>query len=182
MPTNGRLHQLSAALHETGGKPSLEACGHERARRPAGSSLWLLDDLPTRLGRNCPARWDPSRSPGGPGVAAGECHEKVFRRGPAVLDRLDLDLRPGSVTLVAGANGSGKSTLLRIVADPSIADRHEVRVMLAAPLRAGALLDELKLRVTFPLPVIVTTPATTAALRLVVIPDGPVNDTVPVFE
>jgi ABC-2 type transport system ATP-binding protein len=41
---------------------------------------------------------------------------KRYRRGPVVLDGIDLDLVPGAPVAVAGANGSGKSTLLRIVA------------------------------------------------------------------
>jgi ABC-type multidrug transport system ATPase subunit len=37
-----------------------------------------------------------------------------FGRRPWVLDGVDLELAPGTVTVVVGANGSGKSTLLRI--------------------------------------------------------------------
>lgn len=41
--------------------------------------------------------------------------------GPAVLDGLDLDLEPGSFTVLLGRSGSGKSTLLRTLAglDPA---------------------------------------------------------------
>jgi ABC-type Mn2+/Zn2+ transport system ATPase subunit len=35
---------------------------------------------------------------------------------PWVLERVDLDLAPGSLTRIGGYNGTGKSTLLRIVA------------------------------------------------------------------
>lgn len=38
------------------------------------------------------------------------------RGGRRILDGLDLDLPPGSHTVVTGANGSGKSTLLKAVA------------------------------------------------------------------
>jgi ABC-type multidrug transport system ATPase subunit len=38
-----------------------------------------------------------------------------FERRAWVLDGIELELPPGTVTVVVGANGSGKSTLLRIV-------------------------------------------------------------------
>jgi len=37
-------------------------------------------------------------------------------RAPWVLERVDLELAPGSLTRIGGYNGSGKSTLMRIVA------------------------------------------------------------------
>jgi ABC-type Na+ transport system ATPase subunit NatA len=42
--------------------------------------------------------------------------KRYTRRGAWVLDGVDLDLAPGTVTALVGGNGSGKSTLLRIVA------------------------------------------------------------------
>lgn len=41
---------------------------------------------------------------------------RYSRRSPWVLDRVDLELAPGSLTRVGGYNGTGKSTLMRIVA------------------------------------------------------------------
>ncbi|HEU0131371.1 MAG TPA: ABC transporter ATP-binding protein [Mycobacteriales bacterium] len=41
---------------------------------------------------------------------------KSFGNGPAVLDRVDLDVRPGEFVCLVGASGCGKSTLLSLVA------------------------------------------------------------------
>lgn len=43
-----------------------------------------------------------------------------------VLDRLDLEIAPGSITLLAGANGAGKTTLLRILVGLARPDSGEV--------------------------------------------------------
>lgn len=40
--------------------------------------------------------------------------KRFSRKGPWVLNGIDLDLKSGSRTLIIGGNGSGKSTLLRI--------------------------------------------------------------------
>jgi ABC-type multidrug transport system ATPase subunit len=42
--------------------------------------------------------------------------KRFSRRGRWVLRQADLEMRPGSRTVIVGGNGSGKSTLLRIVA------------------------------------------------------------------
>jgi ABC-type multidrug transport system ATPase subunit len=42
--------------------------------------------------------------------------KRFRRRGPWVLDGVDLTCEPGSTTVVLGPNGSGKSTLLRVSA------------------------------------------------------------------
>jgi ABC-type Mn2+/Zn2+ transport system ATPase subunit len=48
-------------------------------------------------------------------VAAG-LSKRYGKRRPWVLDHIDLDLQPGTLTVVVGTNGSGKSTLLRVLA------------------------------------------------------------------
>lgn len=45
--------------------------------------------------------------------------KRYSRRGPWVLDGVDLTVAPGVITVVAAGNGAGKSTLLRIVAGAS---------------------------------------------------------------
>jgi ABC-2 type transport system ATP-binding protein len=45
--------------------------------------------------------------------------KRFSRRGPWVLKDIELELRPGSSTIIVGGNGSGKSTLLRIGAGVS---------------------------------------------------------------
>ena len=49
------------------------------------------------------------------GVLSG-ISKRFSRRGRWVLNGIDLDILPGSQTVIVGGNGSGKSTLLRIVA------------------------------------------------------------------
>ena len=39
----------------------------------------------------------------------------AYPTGQRVLDDIDLDIPPGSLTLVCGASGSGKSTMLRLL-------------------------------------------------------------------
>lgn len=48
--------------------------------------------------------------------------------GRVVLDRVDLHLRPGTLTRLVGRSGCGKSTLLRILAGLEAADAGVVRI------------------------------------------------------
>ena len=52
--------------------------------------------------------------------------KRYSRRAPWVLSDVDLDLRPGSRTVLVGGNGSGKSTLLRIAVGVSTPTRGAV--------------------------------------------------------
>jgi ABC-type Mn2+/Zn2+ transport system ATPase subunit len=47
-------------------------------------------------------------------------------RAPWVLDRVDLELRPGDLIRVGGYNGTGKSTLMRIIAGAHLPGRGAV--------------------------------------------------------
>jgi ABC-2 type transport system ATP-binding protein len=46
--------------------------------------------------------------------------KRYWRRGPWVLDGVDLTIESGAVTVIVAGNGIGKSTLLRIVAGASL--------------------------------------------------------------
>ncbi|WP_165960188.1 ATP-binding cassette domain-containing protein [Actinocrispum wychmicini] len=46
--------------------------------------------------------------------------KRYWRRGPWVLDGVDLAIEPGVVTVIVAGNGIGKSTLLRIVAGAAL--------------------------------------------------------------
>jgi len=62
--------------------------------------------------------------------AAIEARGVVKRYAPAViaLDRVDVDIRAGTITALVGANGSGKSTLLRILAGSLRADEGAIAI------------------------------------------------------
>jgi ABC-type multidrug transport system ATPase subunit len=48
-------------------------------------------------------------------LAVTEVSKRYRRRGPTVLDRVDLRLEPATITQLRGSNGGGKSTLLRLL-------------------------------------------------------------------
>ena len=53
--------------------------------------------------------------PGAPGIRVEDL-SFAYPESPApVLDHLDFDFKPGSITIVEGATGAGKSTLVRVV-------------------------------------------------------------------
>jgi ABC-2 type transport system ATP-binding protein len=60
-------------------------------------------------------------------VALEGVWKRYHRSGGWILRDVDLEVTPGSVTVLVGANGAGKSTLLRIVAGLSLPDRGRVR-------------------------------------------------------
>jgi ABC-2 type transport system ATP-binding protein len=71
--------------------------------------------------------------------------KRFSRRGPWVLQGIDLELLPGSMTQIVGANGSGKSTLLRIGAGISRPNAGSVEV----PHRVGYVPEKLAARARF---------------------------------
>ena len=52
----------------------------------------------------------------GPALRLTAVRKRHHRRGPWVLDGIDLTVGPGQVVQVVGTNGSGKSTLVRLAA------------------------------------------------------------------
>jgi ABC-2 type transport system ATP-binding protein len=76
-------------------------------------------------------------------VLAG-IRKRYWRRGPWVLDGVDLTIESGAVTVIVAGNGIGKSTLLRIVAGASLPTSGQIagrpRVIGYIPERAPAAL------------------------------------------
>jgi ABC-type multidrug transport system ATPase subunit len=72
-------------------------------------------------------------------ISISQLHKRYGRQ--AVLDGLDLEARPGEVTLLVGANGSGKTTTLRLLCGLSRPDAGTVRIagVDVGPSRVAAL-------------------------------------------
>lgn len=68
--------------------------------------------------------------------------KRFSRRGPWILDQVDLEMSPGSCTLVVGGNGSGKSTLLRVAAGVT----HPTAGTVVAPKTIGYVPERLAAR------------------------------------
>jgi iron complex transport system ATP-binding protein len=64
-------------------------------------------------------------SAAGGGLAAGRV--QVRAGGSVLVDGVDLQVQPGSLTALVGPNGAGKSTLLRVLAGIDRPDAGEVR-------------------------------------------------------
>jgi ABC-2 type transport system ATP-binding protein len=71
--------------------------------------------------------------------------KRYSRRRSWVLERIDLELPPGSTTVIVGGNGSGKSTLLRIAAGVSWPSKGRVRL----PQQIGYVPERLAARTRF---------------------------------
>ena len=71
--------------------------------------------------------------------------KRFSRRAPWVLKGVDLELHPGSRTVIVGGNGSGKSTLLRIGAGVSWPNGGVVRL----PAHIGYVPERLAARIRF---------------------------------
>ena len=55
-------------------------------------------------------------------------HKRYSKKGPEVLQGVDLEIPKGSLQVLLGANGSGKSTLVHIVS--GIMKRNDGRVFI----------------------------------------------------
>ncbi|EYE97267.1 putative ABC transporter [Aspergillus ruber CBS 135680] len=60
-----------------------------------------------------------------------------FQDGSSGLNNLNLDLPPGSRTLLIGANGAGKTTLLRLLAGKRLAPNNTIAVAGIDPFKDG---------------------------------------------
>ena len=79
------------------------------------------------------------------GASLSGITKRYSRRSPWVLEGIDLDLQPGSRTVVIGGNGSGKSTLLRIGAGVSRPNQGTVEL----PARIAYVPERLAVRARF---------------------------------
>jgi NitT/TauT family transport system ATP-binding protein len=62
-------------------------------------------------------------------VSVGRTYPAVRRAGAVVaLDGIDLELAPGSITVLIGPSGCGKSTLLRLIADIDTPTTGSIRI------------------------------------------------------
>lgn len=79
-----------------------------RLASAASVRLWELTETAELI--------DPADGPGpSSGLVRFEGVEFGYREGHPVLKGVDLELRPGTITALAGPSGSGKSTLARLV-------------------------------------------------------------------
>jgi len=70
--------------------------------------LWVLLQTPELV--------DPAEGPApGRGLVRFENVSFAYRAGRPVLENVDLELRPGTITALVGPSGSGKSTLARLL-------------------------------------------------------------------
>lgn len=78
----------------------------------------------------------PSRQPA---ITVRDCSvQRGGRRGPAVVDGVDLDVASGDFLAIVGTNGAGKTTLLQAIAGVIPVSRGEIDVLGMDPSRAEA--------------------------------------------
>ncbi|WP_448811323.1 ABC transporter ATP-binding protein [Agromyces bauzanensis] len=79
------------------------------------------------------------RSPSAPAVTVRDCSvRRGGRRGPVVVDGVDLDVASGDFLAIVGTNGAGKTTLLQAIAGVIPAPAGSVDVLGMDPSRADA--------------------------------------------
>ncbi|WP_173923237.1 ABC transporter ATP-binding protein [Agromyces sp. Marseille-P2726] len=98
-------------------------------------ALDSIDELPTPVG-------DPAAEPSAASAAAITVRDlsvqRGGRRGPVVVDGVDLDVASGDFLAIIGTNGAGKTSLLQAIAGVIPAPRGSVDVLGMDPSRADA--------------------------------------------
>lgn len=116
-----------------------------------GAALDAMPTLPPPLGDSSPVRSTAlapalSLAPSGsapaqaaPAIRArGLSVRRGGRRGPVVVDDVDLEVAPGEFLAIVGTNGAGKTSLLQALAGVIPAPRGTVEVLGIDPARADA--------------------------------------------
>ncbi|MET4158354.1 ABC transporter ATP-binding protein [Agromyces sp. PvR057] len=82
---------------------------------------------------------DPSAATSAPAITVRDCSvRRGGRRGPVVVDGVDLDVASGDFLAIVGTNGAGKTTLLQAIAGVIPSPKGSVDVLGIDPSRADA--------------------------------------------
>ncbi|MGI9822282.1 ABC transporter ATP-binding protein [Agromyces sp. Marseille-Q5079] len=105
------------------------------ADAPAARSQSVASGAEERRSATEPARLTALR----PAITVRDCSvRRGGRRGPVVVDGVDLDVASGDFLAIVGTNGAGKTTLLQAIAGVIPAPRGSVDVLGMDPSRADA--------------------------------------------
>ena len=119
-----------AAAHAVGARGGARR-GRRRSHARSPRSPARRDDVATR---------GPRRRARGrvPSPCADRSVQRGGRRGPVVVDGVDLDVASGDFLAIVGTNGAGKTTLLQAIAGVIPAPRGTIDVLGIDPSRADA--------------------------------------------
>ncbi|GAA1517052.1 energy-coupling factor transport system ATP-binding protein [Agromyces terreus] len=124
--------ELGAALDA---QPALPAPAREPAPAHEPASVTAAPVSAAVPGHDAAA----ATAPAAPAIRVRDCSvRRGGRRGPIVVDGVDLDVAAGDFLAVVGTNGAGKTTLLQAIAGVIPAPRGSIDVLGMDPSRADA--------------------------------------------